>query len=179
MKKQINVVGAIIVKNGKILCAQRAYDNYKTNAYKIGLEIAKHHSIDNNAAAGTESTLSVKSLLSYAPDIPTYEKLKEQGQRNWKDKIKKVLDESLNYQVTGGLWEKWEYRDPVTDKTYTPETSQPLTWAKYSRLMVDFIMKAAPDQTERRKKRAERKAQAAIDAGKIRRKRGRPRKNPE
>ena len=26
MKKQINVVGAIIVKNGKILCAQRGYD---------------------------------------------------------------------------------------------------------------------------------------------------------
>lgn len=26
MKRQINVVGAIIVKNGKILCAQRGYD---------------------------------------------------------------------------------------------------------------------------------------------------------
>lgn len=26
MKKQINVVGAIIVKNGKVLCAQRGYD---------------------------------------------------------------------------------------------------------------------------------------------------------
>ncbi|MCJ1978834.1 (deoxy)nucleoside triphosphate pyrophosphohydrolase [Pseudolactococcus carnosus] len=26
MKKQINVVGVIIVKNGKILCAQRGYD---------------------------------------------------------------------------------------------------------------------------------------------------------
>lgn len=154
-----------------------AYDNYKTNAFKIGVEIAKHNSMDNNAAAATDCTLSVKSLLSYAPDIPTYETLQARGQRNWKDKIKKVLEESLNYQITGGLWKKWEYRDPATQKRYTPETAQPFTWAKYSRLMVDFIMVDPPDQTERRQKRAEKKAQAAIEAGKTKRKRGRPRKN--
>lgn len=153
------------------------HDAKNPNAYKIGYKIALHNSMDNNAAAGTDSTLSVKSLLAAAPEIPTYEDLQKRGQRNWKDKIKAILEKNLDEQIRVGMISKWIYRDPTTEKEYTPENAQPMTWAQYSRLMVNFIMVETPDQTERRQKRAEEKAQAAIAAGKPRRKRGRPKKN--
>lgn len=167
---------ASVVKGGVMqfpLCLLH-YDNRYPNHYNIGYQVALHNSMDNNAAAGTDNTLSVKSLLSYAPEIPAYETLQKRGLRNWKDKIKKPLETSLDYQITGGLWSRWEYRDPKTGDTYDAETSQPMTWAQYSRLMVDYVMVDPPDQTERREKRAEEKAQAAIAASKPKRKPGRP-----
>ena len=45
---------------------------------------------------------------------------------------------------------------------YAASFTQPLTWAQYSRLMVDFIMVNAPDQSDRREAKAE-AAQAAAD----------------
>lgn len=170
---------ALIVKGGVMQMPNCLYlhDNRNPNAYKIGYKIALHNSMDNNAAAGTDSTLSVKSLLAAAPEIPTYEDLQKRGQRNWKDKIKAILEKNLDEQIRVGMISKWVYRDPTNDKQYTPETAQPMTWAQYSRLKVNFIMVETPDQTERRQKRAEEKAQAAIAAGKPRRKRGRPKKN--
>ena len=152
------------------------HDNRNPNAYNIGYKMAFHNSMDNNAAKGTESTLSVKKLLEACPEIPTYEKLQERGQRNWKDKIKKILESNLEEQIKIGLISQWEYRDPATGKVYKPQDAQQLTWVQYSRLMVDFIMVSPPDQTERRQKRAEAKAKAAIKAEKPKRKRGRPKK---
>ena len=159
-----------------------AVDNRNPNAYVLGYKIAQHNSMDNNAARGTNNTLSVESLLSAAPEIQSYKELQARGQRNWKDKIKKPLENSLNELIKVGVLSKWEYRDPTTSTTYTPETAQPMTWAQYSRLMVDFIMVNAPDQTERREAKAEAAAaKAAADkektAKKPKGKRGRPRKS--
>jgi hypothetical protein len=154
-----------------------AVDNRNPNAYVLGYKIAQHNSNDNNAARGTNNTLSVKSLLAAAPEIQSYEELQARGQRNWKDKIKKPLENSLNELVKKGELSKWKYRDPTTGTTYTPETAQPLTWAQYSRLMVDFIMVNAPDQTERREAKAEAAAvKAAAYKEKPLKKRGRPSK---
>ena len=139
-----------------------AVDNRNPNAYVLGYKIAQHNSMDNNAARGTNNTLSVESLLAAAPEIQTIDDLKAKGQRNWKDKIKRPLENSLNELVKVNVLSKWEYRDPTTGTTYTPETAQPLTWAQYNRLMVDFIMVNAPDQSDRREAKAE-AAQAAAD----------------
>lgn len=152
------------------------HDNRKPNAYVIGRKIAFHNSLDNNAAAGTNNTLSVKSLLADAPEIPTIDDIKARGQRNWKDKIKKPLEIALDENISVGLISKWEYRDPTTGETYTAETAQPMTWAQYYRLMVDFIMVEPPDQSKRRAARSEAKAKTAAEQGKPRRKRGRPKK---
>lgn len=141
-----------------------AVDNRNPNAYVLGYKIAQHNSMDNNAARGTNNTLSVESLLAVAPEIQSYKELQARGQRNWKDKIKRPLENSLNELIKVGVLSKWEYRDPTTGTTYTPETAQPMTWAQYSRLMVDFIMVNAPDQTERREAKAEAAAaKAAAD----------------
>ena len=152
-----------------------AVDNRNPNAYVLGFKIAQHNSIDNNAARGTNNTLSVESLLAAAPEIQTIDDLKARGQRNWKDKIKRPLENSLNELIKVNVLSKWEYRDPTTGKTYTPDTAQPMTWAQYSRLMVDFIMVNAPDQSERREAKAD-DAQPAADKEKTSGKRGRPRK---
>lgn len=132
-------------------------DNRNPNAYVLGYKIAQHNSMDANAHKGTNNTLSVESLLAAAPEIQSYEELQARGQRNWKDKIKRPLENSLDELVNVGVLSKWEYRDPTTGNTYNPETAQPMTWAQYSRLMVDFIMVDTPDQTERRAARSEAK----------------------
>ena len=154
--------------------------NRKPNTFTIGWKIAFHNSIDSNHAAGTDCTLSVKSLLNEAPEIPTIEELRARKQRNWKDKIKKPLEKSLTELVNEyPILKKWEYRHPKTGQTYTAETAQALTWDVYSLLMIDWIMLKSPQgQLERREKRAaEKAAAAATSAGK--KKRGRPRKQPE
>lgn len=156
-----------------------AHDNRKPNAYNIGWKIAFHNGLDQNHAAGTECTLSVKSLLDAAPEIPTIEAIKARGQRNWKDKIKKPLEIALDENINVGYLSKWEYRDPKTSQTYTPQAAQALTWTQYYRLMVDFAVIDAPDQTERREARAAEKAAATALKEQNRKKRGRPQKKKE
>ena len=156
-------------------------DNRNPNAYALGYKIAQHNSMDNNAAIGTNNTLSVESLLSAAPEIQTIEELQARGQRDWKNKIKKPLENSLDELVRVGVLSRWEYRDPTNSTTYTPESAQPMTWAQYSRLMVDFIMVNEPDQTKRRAAILEAKIAAAANKEnkQEKKKRGRPRKNTE
>lgn len=152
------------------------HDNRKPNPYIVGRKLAFHNGNDQNRAAGTANTLSVKSLLQATPDIPEYDTIVSRGQRNWRDKIKKPLEDALDENVAIGLISKWEYRDPSSMATYTAETSKSLRWSQYNRLMVDFIMVDAPEQIERRTARAEAKAEAASKSGKPRPKRGRPKK---
>jgi hypothetical protein len=154
------------------------HDNRKPNSYVIGRKLAFHNSNDNNHAAGTDCTLSVKSLLAAAAEIPTIEEIKSRNQRNWKDKIKKPLETALNENIAVGLLTAWEYRDPRTGTTYTTEKAQALTWAQYEKLMVDFIIANAPDQAERRaaNEAKKQKAKAAATEPKAPKKRGRPRK---
>ncbi len=158
-----------------------SYDNRKPNAYAIAYKIAVHNSNDNNFLQGTNNTLSVSSLLDAAPEIPTIEKLQETNQRNWKVKIKGALEKALNESITKGFLSKWEYRDTKTGKTYSPDQANALTYLQWHRLMVDFIVIDAPDQTERRDARTEAKRAAAEAKATepIKKKRGRPRKNPE
>ena len=162
-----------------------SYDERKPNAFAIAYKIAQHNSNDTNFERGTNNTLSVASLLDAATDIPTFEQLKETGNRNWKLKIKGVLEKAINESVTMGYLQKWEYRDPKTGTTYTPEEAKTLTFLQWYRLMVDFIVIDPPDQSERRASIAEAKRLALeAQARKAtqqppKRKRGRPRKNPE
>ena len=152
------------------------HDNRDPNSYVIGRKLALHHSMDNNAAVGTDCTISVKSLLAEAPDISTIEELRAKGQRNWKRLIKEKLEAALNKNITTApLLKRWEYRNPSTGTTYTQETASGLSWEEYYNLMVDFVMVDEPDQTARRATRAAEKAAAAQEPPP--KKRGRPRKN--
>lgn len=157
-------------------------DNRNPNAYALGVKIAQHNSNDNNAAIGTNNTLSVESLLSAAPEIQSIDELQARGQRDWKNKIKKPLENSLDELTKVRALARWEYRDPTTQNIYDPETAQALTWTQYSRLMVEFILVDEPDQAERRKRKTDEKIAAMANKEKksaenTQKKRGRPRKN--
>ena len=157
------------------------YDERKPNAFAIAYTIAQHNSMDSNAARGTESTLSVASLLNAAPDIPTYNQMTATGNRNWKARIKGTLEKALNESITKGFLQRWEYRSPKTGTTYTTEQANTLTFLQWYGLMVDYIVIDAPDQTQRRQAiaAARRIAAEAKATEPPKRKRGRPRKNPE
>lgn len=159
-----------------------ALDNRKPNSYVIGRKIALHHSMDSNAAAGTNNTISVVSLLNSAPEIPSYETVTAKRQGGWKTRIKQKLEAALDDLVKIGHLEKWEYRNPKAKNitTYTADTASDLSWDEYYKLVVDFTVKAEPDQTERRARRAAEKAAAVEKAkDKPKRKRGRPKKTAE
>lgn len=130
------------------------HDNRNPNAYVIGRKLSFHNNNDQNRKAGTESTLSVLSLLAAAPQIPSFDALKERGQRNWKDKIKKPLEAALDENISIGVISKWEYRDPKTGAIFDAQAAQALSGTQYARLMVDFSMVDAPEQTERRAAKA-------------------------
>lgn len=164
---------------GQYPTALLRHDNKNPNSYAIGLKISLHHNMYNNRTNGTENTLGVRSLLQAAPEIPTYEDLEKRNARNWKDKIKKPLENSLDDNVNPPVnyLKKWEYRDPVTGQTYTREEAQRLTWESYRNLMVDFIVANEPDELEQRRLEYTAKKEAyARNAGTEKKKRGRPKK---
>ena len=154
------------------------HDNRDFNGYAIGRKLALHHSMDSNAAAGTDCTISVRALLEEAPDITTIEELRKKGRRDWKKQIKEKLEQALNKNTLPSipLLKRWEYRSPSTGTRYTPETAAALSWDEYITLMVDFTMAEEPDQEARRAARAAEKVEAQVEAP-VKKKRGRPPKN--
>lgn len=113
-------------------------DNRKPNAFTLGVKISLHYSNRKNQGSGTNNTLSVKSLLTCAPEIPTYEQVTANNQRNWKQKIILPLENALNENVRIGYLKSWTYRDPSAKTTYPAEMVQFFSWEQYRRLMIDF-----------------------------------------
>lgn len=113
-------------------------DNRKPNAFTLGVKIALHYSNRKNQGSGTNNTLSVKSLLSCSPEIPSYEQVTAKNQRNWKQKIIEPLESALNENMRIGYLKSWSYRDPSAKTTYSTEMVQFFSWEQYRRLMVDF-----------------------------------------
>ena len=133
------------------------------NAFSLGLKAAIHNSNDNNYAVGTDCTLSVNTLLKALPDIPSMQELQNRGQRNWKAKIKKVLEKEMDKLVNVKYWKNWKYRNPRTGLSYTAKETQSLKWEQYRMLMVDWIMESTPPgQIERRAKKAAQKAEIVL-----------------
>lgn len=136
------------------------HDNRNPNAYSIGWALAHHSSIDANRAKGTDTRLSVESLLASAPQIQSYEEMTASGNRNWKARIKKPLEAALDAQIEIGYLHKWQYYEG--DRQLTRDEAAALPWRRYSALMVEFApAKPLPDQTARLTAKAEREAKAA------------------
>jgi len=144
------------------------HDNRNPNAFAIGYKIAVHHSMDANIQRGTDTRLSVKSLLEAAPQIVKYEDLIASGNRNWKRNIKTRLEKALDDNVAEpvGYLSRWAYYQG--DQELTREQAGKLDYESYTKLMVDFAVELEiPDQTDRLAAKAER-----IE----KKKRGRPKK---
>lgn len=146
------------------------------NSYAIGYRLSLHHSNDNNRNAGTDNRLSVIKLIEFAPEIQSYESMLGSNNRNWKRRIKDRVENSLNALVNIGYLTAWNYASSSSLKI-TPEEAAQMKWEDYSKLYVDFAVKDELEDTSRLLQKNEAKREAAEQAKKPQRKRGRPRKN--
>lgn len=144
--------------------AALALPNTNPNAYPIIRKLSMHHSMDNNVMAGTASRIKVANLLKGAPEIQSYEDMIASGNRNWKSRIKKPLEDALNLCQEYGCISEWHYCGP-NNSILTPEELGTTSFDIYKEFLVSFTMDDAPAQKERRAKKAkEKKAAAAIKA---------------
>lgn len=154
-----------------------AIDARNETAYKLGLKMAEHYSIDNNQIRGTANRLKVSTLLAVT-GLPTMEMLQQEtpdDSRHWDRRIKEPFETALD-RLTGKVISSWEYvkakGEPLTDAEAYGITD----YDAFTGLLVQFELLEAPDHEDRLARRAaEKKAAAAKKAAKERR--GRKKKN--
>lgn len=117
--------------------------------------------------------VSVQTLLDIAPALPKYEEIAAKGQVAQRiiEPFERDLD-ALSDTLT------WEYCHsggvPLTDAELDK-----MTYAVFSKLLLRVVWRDYPDQSQRAAAHQRRLAAAAQAAEQPKRKRGRPRKNPE
>lgn len=148
-----------------------AIDARNETAYRMGLKMAEHYSIDNNQIRGTANRLKVSTLLSVT-GLPTMEMLQQEthdNSRHWDTRIKEPFETALD-RLTGKVIRSWEYvkakGEPLTDA----EAYSITDYDTFTALLVQFELLEAPDHEDRLARRAaEKKAAAAKKAAKERR----------
>lgn len=148
-----------------------AIDARNETAYKLGLKMAEHYSIDNNQIRGTANRLKVSTLLAVT-GLPTMEMLQQEipdDSRHWDRRIKEPFETALD-RLTGKVISSWEYvkakGEPLTDAEAYGITD----YDTFTGLLVQFELLEAPDHEDRLARRAaEKKAAAAKKAAKERR----------
>lgn len=80
-------------------------DERNPSAYHFGRKLLQHYSNNNNKARGSNTMLSVRSLLESTPEIPSYEEVMCKG-RQLEQRIIRPFENALN--GLGGLL-RWEY----------------------------------------------------------------------
>lgn len=66
-----------------------------TNSYHLGRKLLLHHSITNNQRKGTNGIISVKSLLDNAPELPSFEQVR-QSDRAYSRRIIEPFERDMN-----------------------------------------------------------------------------------
>lgn len=151
-----------------------AIDARSENAYRLGLKMAEHFSIDNNQIKGTANRLKVSTLLAVT-QLPTMDTLQHEAvdnSRQWYARIKEPFEAALDV-LTGKVISSWEYvkakGEPLTDA----EAYSITDYDTFTGLLVQFELLEAPDHEDRLARRAEeKKAAAARKAAKEKRGRG-------
>lgn len=120
------------------------------NLWPIGRKLALHNSIDNNRETGTANTLSVRSLLESAPDIPKYEEVM-QGNKNVTDRIIKPLELCLDQLIEENFLSEWTYWN-ARNIELTYEQLLIMDYQTFISSYIHFaIAMESPDQTSRLK----------------------------
>lgn len=169
----MNVCTEVGIQNGNILFQfsprlakylQHAYvmqyphalfqlDSRNPNLWTMGRKLALHNSMDSNRTAGTANTISVRSLLESAPEIPTHEKVMA-GDRNLNKNIITPFEKCLDTLVAKGVLKEWTYWNS-RNKTLTDKQLAKLPYDVFIDVYVHFIfVHDLPDQTKRLAARA-------------------------
>ena len=153
-----------------------AIDARNETAYRLGLKMAEHYSIDNNQVRGTANRLKVSTLLAVT-GLPTMDMLqheKQDNSRQWSTRIKEPFETALD-RLTGKVIANWEYvkakGEPLTDTEAYNITNYDI----FAGLLVQFELLKAPDHEERLARRADEK-KAAAEGSATKEKRGRKKK---
>lgn len=130
-------------------------DERNPNAYRVGLKMAEHFSLDNNQIKGTASRLKVRTILDYTA-LPSIETVKAQ-RTSWEARIKEPFEsilESLTMEY--GLLSDWRYSGP-NGIELTDEEASFESYEKWADALVCFTLKNPPDHAPRlERRRAER-----------------------
>lgn len=153
-----------------------AVDARKENAYRLGLKMAEHYSMDNNQIKGTANRLKVSSLLAVTglPTLETLQNEKQDNSRQWNTRIKEPFETALD-ELTGKVISSWEYVKAKGEPLTEEEAYNINDYNTFTGLLVQFELIEAPDHEDRLARRAEEKRAAAAKAA-AKEKRGRKKK---
>ena len=123
------------------------------NSYYLLRKIAEHKNM--NIGKKNEDIIAVKTLLSVAPFIPSYEEVMS-GNRNIADRIIGVFERDMDALETTLSWHYCHsLEQPLTD-----EELNTMSYATFEGLMIHTEWRNYPDQTARLERKAEAIAQA-------------------
>ena len=123
------------------------------NSYYLLRKIAEHKNM--NIGKKNEDIIAVKTLLSGAPFIPSYEEVMS-GNRNIADRIIGVFERDMDALETTLSWHYCHsLEQPLTD-----EELNTMSYATFEGLMIHTEWRNYPDQTARLERKAEAIAQA-------------------
>lgn len=106
-------------------------DGRNPNLYKIGRKLNEHYWLATNQQAGTHDRISIKSLLKDAPDIPSFEEVRDKYDRAYKRLIIEPLEKCLDALVAAGILSEWTW----WKKDNTPLTDEELARYDYDTLI--------------------------------------------
>lgn len=123
------------------------------NSYYLLRKIAEHKNM--NIGKKNENIIAVKTLLSVAPFLPTYEEVMETG-RQLDQRIIKPFERDMNALETTLSWNYCHsLGQPLTD-----EELNTMSYATFEELLIHTEWRSYPDQTARLERKAEAKTQA-------------------
>jgi hypothetical protein len=123
------------------------------NSYYLLRKIAEHKNM--NIGKKNEDIIAVKTLLSIAPFLPTYEEVMETG-RQLDQRIIKPFERDMDALETTLSWHYCHsLEQPLTD-----EELNTMSYATFEGLMIHTEWRNYPDQTARLERKAEAIAQA-------------------
>lgn len=106
-------------------------DSRNPNLYKIGRKLNEHYFMPANREHGTYDRLSVQSLLNAAPDIPTFEEVRDKYNHRFRELIITPLEKCLEALVDAGVISEW---------TWWKADNTPLTDAELARADYDTLI---------------------------------------
>jgi hypothetical protein len=123
------------------------------NSYYLLRKIAEHKNM--NIGKKNEDIIAVKTLLSIAPFLPTYEEVMETG-RQLDQRIIKPFERDMDALETTLSWNYCHSLDqPLTD-----EELATMSYATFEELLIHTEWRNYPDQTARLERKAEAVAKA-------------------
>lgn len=113
------------------------------HSYFLGRRLCLHHNM--NKGNKNENRISVSTLISCCPDLPSYEEVREKMGRQITNKIIEPIERDLNHLQEKGILSSWEYcnanEEPLTDGQLGKGDFE--TWNKW---LVSFKLEDYPDE---------------------------------